>query len=218
MANEPNSRVRGLLKQPPAREEVLGWPVFPGLGLEAIEVLRTPEACARAAQELLTEPVLGFDTETRPTFHAGAEPRGPDVVQFANGTRAWVFQMHVTGAADAVRRVLQASSVLKTGFGLSQDQAQLTRYLGACATPVLDLDDVFHRQGYTRTLGVKAAIAVVYGQRLMKPKRVTTSNWAQRTLEPRQVLYAANDAYAAWAVWSALAKAGRLGANAEARS
>ncbi len=199
------------MKRPPAREEVLGWPVFPLLGLADIDVPRTREACEQAAVHLLSESVLGFDTEVRPTFHAGAAPRGPDVVQFATGTRAWVFQLNVPGADEAVRRVLNASTVLKVGFDLTHDQAQLQRRVRTVAKPLLDLDTVFHRQGYQRTLGVKSAIALLFGQRLMKSKKTTTSNWSVRQLEPRQVLYAANDAYAAWVVWNALDRTDTLG-------
>ena len=55
-----------------------------------------------------------------------------------------------------------------------------------------------------RSIGVKAAIALLFQRRLMKSRRVTTSNWANIRLEERQILYAANDAYAAWAVLDAL--------------
>lgn len=193
-----------LLKRPPPREEVLTWPVFPGLPLAAIDVPATREDGQRLAERLLQEPVLGFDTEVRPTFHRDAPARGPDVVQFSSGTRAVVFQLHVPGSAEAVRQVLDARSVLKVGFDLHHDQDQLSRRLGTRARPLLDLDAVFHAQGYQRTLGVKSAIALLFGQRLMKSKRTTTSNWSARRLEPKQVLYAANDAYAAWAVLNAL--------------
>jgi ribonuclease D len=53
-------------------------------------------------------------------------------------------------------------------------------------------------------MGVKAAVAVLFGQRYLKSKRAATSNWAQRTLSDSQVLYAANDAWAALCVYHAL--------------
>jgi ribonuclease D len=45
---------------------------------------------------------------------------------------------------------------------------------------------------------------LLFERRLLKSKRVTTSNWANTRLDERQILYAANDAYAAWAVLDAL--------------
>ena len=41
------------------------------------------------------------------------------------------------------------------------------------------------------------AIAILFEQRLQKSKRQTTSNWALPKLDEKQLLYAANDAYAA---------------------
>ena len=55
--------------------------------------------------------------------------------------------------------------------------------------------------GYKDALGVKAAVAVVLGQRLQKSKSVTTSNWAMHELSPKQLQYAANDAFAALAIF-----------------
>ena len=130
--------------------------------------------------------------------------RGPDVVQFSTGTRAFVFQMHLSESEALVRDVLRATHVVKVGFDLRSDQKQLMHRLGIHARPLLDLDFVFRARGYPKSIGVKAAIALLFNQRLLKSKRVTTSNWANPTLEPRQILYAANDAYAAWAVLDAL--------------
>jgi ribonuclease D len=53
-------------------------------------------------------------------------------------------------------------------------------------------------------LGIKSAVAVVFGQRFIKSKKIATTNWANEQLEPRQVLYAANDAYVALRVLEGL--------------
>ena len=45
---------------------------------------------------------------------------------------------------------------------------------------------------------------MLFNRKLNKSKSVTTSNWAQRELSDRQLLYAANDAYAALQVYHAL--------------
>lgn len=188
---------------PPEKSAILELPPFAGLGLESVRVAHTQADLADAWQDLNTQAFIGFDTETRPCFQAGLTPRGPDVVQFATGRAAYVLQMHREDHRDLARRVLQAP-VVKTGFGVAQDQAALERLLGQCAQPLLDLDEVFHRQGYNASLGIKAAVAVVFGQRFIKSKRVTTSNWSLRQLEPRQLLYAANDAHVALRVLQAL--------------
>ncbi len=190
--------------RPIPKEEVLQLPPFPGLALHQIQLPQSPAEHAQARAALLDSRFVGFDTEVKPTFKAGEPMRGPDVVQFASAGKAWVFQLHLSESEALVREVLDASQVVKVGFDLRSDQKQLMLRLGVHARPLLDLDFVFAHQGYPKSIGVKAAIALLFRQRLMKSKKVTTSNWANRTLEPRQILYAANDAYAAWAVWQAM--------------
>lgn len=189
---------------PISREDVLKLEPFEGLGPAQIRLPVGVADLAAAREALLASRFVGFDTEVRPTFKAGEALRGPDVIQFSTGTCAFVFQMHEAGSEMLVREVLTAPEVVKVGFDLRSDQKQLMRRLGVHAQPLLDLDFVFRARGYPKSIGVKAAIALLFNKRLMKSKRVTTSNWSNRTLEPRQVLYAANDAYAAWAVLDAL--------------
>lgn len=191
--------------RPIPKEMVLQLAPFEGLPLDQVHLPSTDADRVRARDALLAVPFLGFDTEVKPTFKAGEPLRGPDVVQFATGTHAYVFQMHDEANIALVREVLAAPDVVKAGFDLRSDQKQLMHRLGTYAQPLLDLDFVFSGRGYPRSIGVKAAIALLFNRRLLKSKRVTTSNWSNTTLEPRQILYAANDAYAAWAVLDALA-------------
>ncbi len=194
-----HTRLRTIPKQ-----DALQFQPFDGLQLDQIHLPQTDAQRAQARAVLLDTPFLGFDTEVKPTFKAGEPLRGPDVVQFATGTQAFVFQMQEGANAELVAEVLTARTVVKAGFDLRSDQKQLKRLLQVYAQPMLDLDFVFARQGYPRSIGVKAAIALLFQRRLLKSKRVTTSNWANTRLEERQILYAANDAYAAWAVLDAL--------------
>ena len=53
-------------------------------------------------------------------------------------------------------------------------------------------------------MGVKGAVAVLFNQRFQKSKKAATSNWANPHLSDSQLIYAANDAYAAYRVWEAL--------------
>ena len=55
-----------------------------------------------------------------------------------------------------------------------------------------------------RSVGLRAAVAIVLGQRMPKSKKVTTSNWAAAKLSPQQLQYAANDAHASLLVYRAL--------------
>jgi ribonuclease D len=63
---------------------------------------------------------------------------------------------------------------------------------------------VFRERGYRKDMGVKGAVAVLFNQRFQKSKKAATSNWANVRLSQSQLIYAANDAYAAICVWKAL--------------
>lgn len=189
---------------PPDKATILELPVFQGLGLDAIRVPRAPQELEAARQVLCAQAFIGFDTESRPTFRAGQAPRGPDVVQFATQSSAFILQMNHEGCRELARQVLLAP-VVKTGFGLGQDQPALERLLGCRALPLLDLDVIFHARGYATNVGIKNAVALVFGQRFIKSKRVTTSNWSLPCLDAKQLQYAANDAHVALEVLRRLA-------------
>jgi ribonuclease D len=188
----------------PTREEMALLPAFPTLEPQQVWLVDTPEEAQRALPELLAQPVLGFDTESKPTFLKNETSHGPHVVQFATTSRAYIFQLFAPECRQAVAEVLNAPQVIKAGFGLASDIRQIGVKFGTAPQAVLDVDVLFRQQGYRRELGVKAAVAVVFGQRFNKSKKAATSNWAARKLSAVQVLYAANDAYAAIQVYAAL--------------
>ena len=190
--------------QAPDKAALLNLAPFAALPLSQVRAPTQDDALAAAWADLSAQRFIGFDTESKPTFSKGEVSGGPDVVQFATVSTAYVFQLRHAASLDLVRQVLAERGVIKVGFGLGQDQQQLRQRLGACAQPLLDLDLVFRRQGYQRTIGIKSAVAILFNQRFVKSKRITTSNWAQHPLEPRQLLYAANDAWVALQVLHAL--------------
>ncbi len=189
---------------PPSKPAIQALPPHAGVDAGAIVQPRGADALARALDDLLAQPEIGFDTESKPVFTAGQVSTGPDVVQFATAERAYVLQLRDGGTEDLVRTVLQHRSVVKVGFDLQQDLGQLRRRLGLEVAPLWDLTRHFHRLGYPRTLGIRSAVAIVFGTRLVKSKRVTTSNWAAAALSAQQLQYAANDAWVALQVLQAL--------------
>ena len=153
---------------------------------------------------MLAEPVLGFDTESKPVFQRGVSNDGPHLAQFAAGNWAWLIPLHVDGAIDTLARVIGSTTTRKVGFGLDSDLTLLRRRLGREPQAVHDLDSDFRGFGYRGALGLKSAVAVVLGQRFTKSKRIGTSNWANRALTPEQMRYAANDAWGAYCIHQAL--------------
>ncbi len=188
----------------PAPEEIALLAPFDRIQLDRIRLIATEVQAEEAADRLLRAGVWGFDTESKPTFHAGEASEGPHTVQLAMADEAFVFQLHEPGCRAVAGELLSRSGIVKAGFGLQDDKRRITHKLGIEPMDVLDLDAVFRQRGYRRQMGVKAAVAVLFERRLLKSKRAATSNWASRNLTPAQLLYAANDAWAALRVYQAL--------------
>ena len=188
----------------PDSETIAALPVFPLLGLGQVDCVRTGAEAERARTALMAAPTWGFDTESKPTFRVGEVSDGPHVVQLAIEGHAWVFLLHDPACVEVVAQLL-ATPILKAGFGLGDDCKRVRIRLGVDMPNVLELNQSMRQLGYRSEMGVKASVAVLFGQRFAKSKKVSTSNWAQPELSPSQLLYAANDAYAAWCVWRQLA-------------
>lgn len=188
----------------PSKAETSLLAPFPGLLLEQIVVPLSKAECDAAAQEILAAGIAGFDTESKPTFDVGAISAGPHVLQFALHDKAYIFQLHQLACREAVVELLRSEQLLKVGFDLKSDHQQIYQRLGVRLGAVLDLNQVFRHLGYSNSMGARAAVGVVLQQNFRKSKHVTTSNWSLPQLTPRQLLYAANDAYAALKVFEAL--------------
>jgi ribonuclease D len=188
----------------PTKDDIALLPVFPRLELPSIIVVSQAGQALAAYDALQGLSVLGFDTESKPTFVAGEVSTGPHVVQFATPSAAYVFQLFDATCRELVCKLLTSTSVLKAGFGLAGDNTQIRRTLGVEPEHVLDINTIFKAKGYTKELGVKSAVAVMFDQRFVKSRKATTSNWANKVLSEAQIIYAANDAWAALKVYEAL--------------
>ena len=188
----------------PAPEEIALLEPFERIGLDRIAVVASEADAELAADALVLAPAWGFDTESRPTFEAGVASEGPHIIQFATREAVFLFQLHDSGCRAIAGELLARRGIVKAGFGLHDDKRRISRKLGVEPQDVLDLDTVLRQRGWRRQMGVKMAVAVLFGKRYLKSKRAATSNWAQRRLSPSQLLYAANDAWAALRVYEAL--------------
>ena len=80
----------------PSREEIALLEIFAGLELRDIELVATPEDAARALATLGQLSVVGFDTESKPTFMKNEVSTGPHTVQLAAVVSAWVLLLHAS--------------------------------------------------------------------------------------------------------------------------
>lgn len=188
----------------PTKPEIALLEPFDGLTLEHIHVPTSTEEFASATADIKAAGIVGFDTESRPTFVTGDVSEGPHVVQFALHDKAYLFQVHRADGLPYLVELLESDRVIKVGFGLKSDSGQIFAKLGVKFGGVVDLNTVFRMNGYQKEIGVRTAVGLVFDQRFAKSKKATTSNWSQPQLTPQQMLYAANDAYAALKVLEAL--------------
>jgi ribonuclease D len=190
----------------PPKEAIAALEPFERLPLERIALVATAAQAARAIAELNDTAVLGFDTESKPTFAKGEVSDGPHIVQLASRERAWIFQLHDAECRAALCALLESNPAKKVGFGLGDDLRRIRGKLGVEAREVVDLNHLFRGRGYRKDIGVKTAVAILFERRFMKSGKASTSNWAARELSPSQLMYAANDAWAAFRVYDALAR------------
>ena len=188
----------------PDKEAIALLPPFERLGLDRITLVNTGKQAQLAHDALVATHAWGFDTESKPTFKVGEASDGPHVLQLSTGERAWVFQLHEPECRAVAADLLARSGIAKAGFGLGDDRKRIIQKLGVEPAGVLELNTIFRAQGYRKEMGVKGAVAVLFKQRFQKSKKAATSNWANLHLSESQLIYAANDAYAAYRVWEAL--------------
>ena len=183
--------------------DVESLPPYEGIALADVVLVKSERDAAAALAALSQADVIGFDTESKPTFAKGEESTGPHLVQLATDDRAWLVQVGPSLSEhlrDMLRAVLEAPGILKVGFGLGDDIRRLRSKLGIETNNVIDLSTAL-RRGERNALGAKTAVARFFGQQLQKSKRITTTNWAQPRLSEKQILYAADDAHVALRVY-----------------
>jgi len=188
----------------PDKEAIALLPPFERLGLDRISLVGSAEQARVAAAALIEARAWGFDTESKPTFKVGEVSDGPHIVQLSTAQHAWVFQLHEPGCRAIAADLLARPGIVKAGFGLGDDRKRIIHKLGIEPQGILELNSVFQARGYRKDMGVKGAVAVLFNQRFVKSKKAATSNWANLRLTEAQLVYAANDAYAALRVWEQL--------------
>ena len=188
----------------PDKDQIALLEPFERLGLDRIALVSTPAQADQACDALASASAWGFDTESKPTFVQGEASDGPHIVQLATLERAWVFQLHDGDCRALAAEALARPGVVKAGFGLGDDRKRIREKLGVEPLDVLDLNHVFRQRGYRKDMGVKGAVAVLFNRRFIKSGKASTSNWANDRLSEAQLIYAANDAWAALRVYHAL--------------
>lgn len=179
-------------------------PPYNGIALSDIFLIATVQQAEQALTALLSAEVVGFDTESKPTFIKGETSQGPHLIQLATDRQAFLFPVGSKTNQQAVQRILESTQILKVGFGLSDDLKRLQTKMGITTQQVLDLSVALRGSNGSRNdIGAKRAVAQFFGMRLQKSKKTSTTNWANAQLSERQMRYAADDAQVALRIYRA---------------
>ena len=178
-----------------SKEQIRALPAFQNLHPENILVIRTLEQCREIQDELNQVRILGFDTESKPTFKVGEKSTGPHLIQLASHDQAYLFQVS-TEILGFLKPILENERQLKVGFGLKNDTSGFRRH-GIEPKSLIELSKSFSSFGYTSQVGVQTVVALLFQRYFAKSKKISTSNWAVKNLSSKQIAYAAADAYAA---------------------
>lgn len=195
----------------PSKEQIQTFPRFQSLPLDKIIVIRNLDECQLIEDELKMAALLGFDTESKPTFTKGEVQTGPHLIQLATFEKAYLFQVS-TEILNFLKPIFENPDQIKVGFGLKND-AHLFRKKGIELKSVIELSKCFSSYGFTNPLGVKNAIALLFRVNFPKSKSVSTSNWARKILTIPQIEYAAADAYAPVLIFEELLRLGLIPHN-----
>ena len=165
-----------------------------------IVVVSTPAQAESAVDYLLAQPVLGLDTETRPSFTKGKHYKC-SLLQVANQSICFLFRLNYIGMCPAIARLLGDKTVTKVGLAWNNDLLGL-RELGEFeAGSFVDLQDLVREIGIEDQSLVKI-YANLFGERISKADRL--SNWERDILKDTQKIYAAIDAWACFRIYEEL--------------
>lgn len=156
-----------------------------------ILVVDTPEAMHKAEQVLLKATILGFDTETRPSFSKKVH-HTISLLQLSTSDFSMLFRLKYCELSPTVISVLENPDILKIGAAIRDDIKALNGVSSFKAGGFIDLQNIIHEWGIEEK-SVRKMAAIVLGFRVSKAQRL--SNWDANVLTKAQMEYAAMDAW-----------------------
>lgn len=135
--------------------------------------------------------ILGFDTETRPSFRKGRKNK-VSLIQLANEELACLIRINKVGIPPELADLLANPGIIKAGVAVHDDIRFLKRVKGFNPSGFIDLQN-FVRDYGIQSSGLKKLSAIVLGFRISKRQQVT--DWEAEQLTDAQRIYAATDAW-----------------------
>ena len=163
---------------------------FPG-EIHVIDTL--DEEFGKAIAYLKRQKVLGFDTETRPTFSPDQRSNGTALLQLSGAEKAYLFRIKKMGAIPRrLCAILANPNIVKVGAAIHDDVRGLQKFAGFQPQNFVDLQKMVWEYGI-RDKSVKKMTAIILGFKISKAQQL--SNWEAETLSESQQKYAATDAW-----------------------
>ncbi len=173
--------------------------VFPG----RIHVIYTEDEAEKAVAYLRAQHIVGVDTETRPSFKRG-QVHQVALLQVATQDVCFLFRLNRIGMPDSLQDFLMGDT-LKVGLSLKDDFRMLRKRedMRPDEGNWIELQDYVPRFGI-EDKSLQKIFANLFGERISKNQRL--SNWEADTLNEKQQLYAATDAWACVEIYKLLAE------------
>ena len=162
---------------------------FPG---EIVVIDSLGEAFGAAIRYLKQQRVLGFDTETRPTFSPDQRSNGTALLQLSGGGKAFLFRLKKIGLPRRLAAILANPNIVKVGAATKDDVRGLQQISRFCPQNFVDLQNIVWEYGI-RDKSVKKMAAIILDVKISKAQQL--SNWEADTLSESQRRYAATDAW-----------------------
>ena len=162
---------------------------FPG---EIVVISKAGREYNRAIAYLRSQPMIGFDTETRPVFEPHQKHNHTALLQLSGPDKAYLFRLNHLGMRKRLWALLADPNILKIGAASHDDVRGLKHYGGFVEAGFVDLQKIAWEWGI-RDKSVKKLAANILGVRISKAQQL--SNWEAETLSESQQMYAATDAW-----------------------
>jgi ribonuclease D len=157
-----------------------------------IETIVSEAEAEKAVDYLLSQDIIGFDTETKPIFRAGRQ-NDVALLQVSSNDVCFLFRLNHIGMPACILRLLSDSSNIKVGLSWHDDLRALRKRAEFTAGEFVELQEMVREFGIT-DLSLQKLYANIFGEKISKTQRL--SNWEAEVLSEQQKLYAATDAWA----------------------
>jgi ribonuclease D len=180
------------------KEEISLFPVEEFAG--QICEIKTEKETEDAVDYLSKFEMLGFDTETRPSFKKG-HVNGVALIQLSTDDICFLFRLNKIDYSPVLIRLLSNSKTLKIGLSLKDDFQSIRRKMKFTPEGFVDLQKIVSQYGI-KDIGLQKIYALLFNKRISKNQRLT--NWEADELTECQKKYAALDAWACLKIYEEL--------------